>query len=47
MKDETEQQPDDNPGLPDLRSWKAIYLIVFGTFLLWVALLTALTHFFS
>jgi len=34
-------------GLPRLRTWSGIYLLVFGCFVLWVALLAALTVFFS
>ena len=47
MKDEAEPQPDDNTGLPGLRSWKAVYLVVFATFVVWVVLLTSLTRSFS
>ena len=46
-----DHQPDDLPdeetGLPGLRSWRAVYLGVFGTFLLWIILLAALTRVFS
>ena len=38
---------DEATGLPLLRSWKGVYFFVFGSFLLWVALLLALTRFFS
>jgi len=34
-------------GLPLLRSWKAVYLFVLASFVLWVALLIALTKLFS
>ena len=37
----------ENPGLPLLRSWKAVYLFVLASFVLWVALLIALTKLFS
>jgi hypothetical protein len=37
----------ENPGLPLLRSWTAVYLFVLGSFALWVALLIALTKMFS
>ena len=37
----------ENPGLPLLRSWKAVYFFVLGSFALWVALLIALTKMFS
>ena len=45
--DEPNQPPDETTGLPGLRSWRAVYIAVFGTFLLWIVLLTALTRFFS
>jgi len=35
------------PGLPLLGSWKAVYLFVLGSFVLWVALLIGLTNMFS
>ena len=34
-------------GLPWLRTWKGVYLIVILHFVLWVTLLVALTDFFS
>jgi hypothetical protein len=37
----------DNTGLPWLRTWKGVYLAVIIHFLVWVALLVALTDFFS
>jgi len=36
-----------DPGLPGLHTWKGVYLFVLGTFVLWVALLIALTEIFS
>lgn len=41
--------PPDNgsPGLPGVRSWRAVYWIVFGIFVLWVSLLTWLTKHYS
>ena len=38
---------DDDTGLPWLRTWKGVYLVVIINFVLWVALLVALTDFFS
>jgi hypothetical protein len=38
---------DDDTGLPWLRSWNGVYLIVIISFILWVTLLVALTDFFS
>lgn len=37
----------DDTGLPWLRSWKEVYLVVIINFILWVTLLVALTDFFS
>jgi hypothetical protein len=37
----------EDTGLPFFRSWKMVYLFVLGSFVLWVALLIALTEFFS
>ena len=34
-------------GLPGFRTWRGVYIFVFGSFLLWVALLFALTVSFS
>lgn len=34
-------------GLPLLRTWPAVYLFVLATFVMWVALLIALTRMFS
>ena len=39
-----ETPPDDSAtGLPGLPTWRSVYFVVCGVFLLWVALLTALT----
>jgi hypothetical protein len=38
---------DDETGLPWVRSWNGVYLIVIISFILWVTLLVALTDFFS
>ncbi len=45
--DEQPQPPDEATGLPGLSSWRAVYLAVLGTFLLWIILLAALTRAFS
>ncbi len=37
----------DDTGLPWLRTWKGVYLVVIINFVLWVTLLAALTDFFS
>ncbi len=43
-----EASPDDHlTGLPGLRTWRAVYLFVFGCFVLWVLLLLALTVVYS
>lgn len=41
--------PDDEQrtGLPGLRSWRAVYWVVLGIFILWVVLLTWLTRHFA
>jgi hypothetical protein len=38
---------EDSTGLPFFRSWKSVYFFVLGSFVLWIALLVALTKFFS
>ena len=38
---------DDSTGLPGLRSWRAVYLVVTGIFIAWVVLLTVLTKLYS
>jgi hypothetical protein len=44
----TPKVPDDSAtGLPGLRSWRAVYAVVLGVFVLWVGLLTVLTEFYS
>jgi hypothetical protein len=40
----TEAEPT---GLPGLNTWRGVYVFVFGSFILWVALLFALTRIFS
>jgi hypothetical protein len=37
----------EETGLPGLRTWRGVYLVVFGLFVLWVGLLAALEKFFS
>jgi hypothetical protein len=34
------------PGLPGLRTWRGVYGLVVGSFILWVALLVALERLF-
>lgn len=38
---------DHKTGLPLLRTWRSVYLFVFGCFVLWVALLAMLTLIYS
>ncbi len=41
------KRPDaeaEGTGLPWPRTWRGVYLAVLGSFVLWVALLTALTR---
>jgi hypothetical protein len=37
----------DPPGVPGFRSWRCVYLFVFGWFVLVVALLAVFSRFFS
>jgi hypothetical protein len=43
----TEPDADASTGLPWLRTWRAVYLFVIASFVLWVALLLALELVFS
>lgn len=38
---------DVDTGLPGLRTWRGVYLVVCGIFVLWLVLLTALTFLYS
>ena len=38
---------DGTTGLPWLRTWRGVYLFVFGCFIVYVVFLTVLTHAFS
>jgi hypothetical protein len=38
---------DESTGLPGLRSWRSVYLVVAGIFVVWVGLLTILTKLYS
>jgi hypothetical protein len=38
---------DEATGLPGLRSWRAVYLLVCLTFVVWVALLLLLQRMYS
>jgi hypothetical protein len=37
----------EETGLPWPKTWKSVYLVVVGSFVVWVALLIALTNFAS
>jgi len=39
--------PDASPGLPWPRTWRGVYLLVFGCFLLVVGALTLFARFFA
>lgn len=36
--------PDESTGLPGLHTWRRVYLFALGCFVVYLALLTALTH---
>jgi len=38
---------DEATGLPGIRRWRTVYIIVGGIFVLWVGLLTLLTRLYS
>jgi hypothetical protein len=38
---------DELTGLPGLRTWRHVYLFVFGCFVLWIVLLLSLTMSYS
>ena len=40
-------EDDESTGLPGLRTWRRVYLVVVLVFIAWVGLLTALTRVFS
>jgi hypothetical protein len=40
-------EDDEGTGLPGLRTWRRVYLVVAAIFILWVGLLAALTRMFS
>lgn len=40
-------EDDEITGLPGLRTWKRVYLVVLIVFATWVGLLTVLTRMFS
>ena len=42
-----EMAVDESTGLPGVRSWRTVYAVVLGLFVLWVGLLTWLTVVYS
>ena len=40
MSPAPENDPDDSPGVPGFRTWRGVYLFVFGCFILVVIALT-------
>ena len=38
---------DDSPGVPGFRTWRGVYLFVFGSFILVVAALTLFSRIFA
>ena len=38
---------EEGTGLPGFRTWRGVYLVVLGTFVLWVVLLALLTGIYS
>ena len=44
MSVETDKRENEGPGLPGLRTWRGVYLLVVAAFALWVILLTMLTR---
>ena len=52
MKESAAPEPgkgpeDERTGLPLFRTWGGVYLLVVGTFIVWVVLLNLLTRMFS
>lgn len=43
---EPSDRESEETGLPLFHSWKSVYLFVIATFILWVALLVAVTKLF-
>jgi len=39
--------PDESPGVPGFRTWRGVYLFVFGWFVLVVVLLAIFTRVFA
>lgn len=41
------KHPDDDTGVPGLRTWGRVYTLVVVSFVIWVALLTTLMRVYS
>ena len=47
MKPAPPDSESETTGLPGVRTWRAVYTVVLGVFLLWIGLLTWLTESYS
>jgi hypothetical protein len=47
MNPAPEKSPDDSPGVPGFRTWRGVYLFVFGCFLLVVLALALFARFYA
>jgi len=45
--DQTDATESETTGLPGLRTWRNVYLLVVAVFVVWVAFLVALERIFS
>jgi hypothetical protein len=44
---EDRPRPDEDTGVPGLRTWTRVYVVVVGCFVLWIALLSTLMLVYS
>jgi hypothetical protein len=42
-----DREPDESPGVPGFRSWRAVYVFVFAAFVLGVVALGAFSRFYT
>ena len=47
MKQSTNPPDDESPGVPGFRTWRGVYLFVFGCFVLVVVALTVFTRYYA
>ena len=47
MKPSESHNPDESPGVPGFRTWRGVYLFVFGVFVVVVALLALFSGWFA